>query len=554
MRRGTERALPFAVVLVTAGLALVVVLLLGGAVADGRQALEASLVSEVQAVARNQDQRLATSLGSTAGLAAKPFDLTEGSEADLAELQDLASLAADLRTGFFLVDLDGEITQGIQFLDPDEAIGSTYDRPGFAELVASPAFAQGGGLLDVGPGLTTSSPTLAFVFPLLDETFERRGAFVFESEVGPDSALNEEISNLGKGDTGRYLFYDRNGAVLAASDPTLFDQPITDPELLSGPVGLVDHTIDGDVVVLADVPTAGWRIAFRQDESEFEADLTGPIQTVGSVLVVAILAIGAVSGVLLLRRLRAAREEQERLRRLAESQEEFVSIVSHELRTPVAGVLGFLQTTLDHWDAMGEDERRSAVRRAAGNARRLQGLARDVLDSESLTTGRMSFAFGPVDLAVEVREAVEAAGQVLGERAITLDAPEAPLEVEADADRIQQVLTNLLDNAAQNSPAGEPIAVRLAAADGTAVLTVADHGPGLPADVAERVFDRFVRGRLDRIGGTGLGLYIVKSIVEAHHGTVTVASAPGEGATFTVALPLAGRSNGGAREDTLPRP
>jgi two-component system OmpR family sensor kinase len=201
-------------------------------------------------------------------------------------------------------------------------------------------------------------------------------------------------------------------------------------------------------------------------------------------------------------------------------------------------VLGFLQTTLDHWDAMPEPERRNAVRRAAGNARRLQGLARDVLDSESLTAGRMSFVFEPVDLGAEVLEAAEVARDVLDERTIDVDVPTARIEINGDADRLQQVIANLVDNAAQNSPAGEPITIRLTTGAGQAVLTVTDRGPGLPPDVAERIFERFVRGRLDRVGGTGLGLYIVRSIVEAHHGTVEVTSPPGEGATFTVRLPL----------------
>jgi two-component system OmpR family sensor kinase len=180
------------------------------------------------------------------------------------------------------------------------------------------------------------------------------------------------------------------------------------------------------------------------------------------------------------------------------------------------------------------------VRRAAGNARRLQGLARDVLDSESLAAGRMAFAFGEVDLVAEVREAAEVAGDLLADRTIDVAVPAGPVSVHGDADRIQQVLTNLLDNAAQNSPAGEPIRLRLAVEGAEAVLTVTDLGPGLPAEVAERVFERFVRGRLDRIGGTGLGLYIVRSIVEAHGGSVAVASAPGEGATFTVRFPVRG--------------
>lgn len=535
-----ERLAPGGVVVVVVALAVAVLLLLSSATSRGRQALEELLVSEVAAVARNQDQRLAQGLGSTAGLANQDYELTVGSADDRAALEELASLVPDLRSGFFLLDANGTITQGVNFLEGDDAVGRPYERAGFDALAGSPGYAQGvGGVLDIAEGITTTSPNYAIAFPILDpQTGRLRGSLVFEAEVSPDSSLNEEIANLGKGGTGRYLLYDRNGVVVAASDPSLFDEPISDRELLTAPTGLLEGDLHGDVVVIADVPTAGWRIAYRQERDEFEAGLAGPIEAVGVVLVVAILAGGAVAAVLLLHRLRAAREEHERLRRLAESQEEFVSIVSHELRTPVAGVLGFLQTTIDHWDGMTDAERQAALRRAAANARRLQALARDVLDSETLAAGRMSFAFADVDLAEEVRDAVEAFRSVVADRTVEVVVPDGPVPVRADADRIQQVLSNLFDNAAQNSPAPEPITVTLGidGADADAVVTVTDRGAGVPADVAGRIFERFVRGRADRVGGTGLGLYIVRNIVEAHGGTVAVDSAPGE-TTFTVRLP-----------------
>jgi len=532
-----ERLLPVAVVAGMAVLAAVVVLLLDRAADDGRAALEDALVSEVEAVARSQDQRLASTLSSTSGLAQQRYELTEGSAADLAALESLLQLVPDLRTGFFLVDADGTITQGVQLLDPAR-IGQRYDRPGFQELVARPEFAGRGGILEVDEGITSASPTLALVLPVVDRvTGTVRGAFVFESEVAPDSNLNEEISNLGKGETGRYVFFDHNGVVIAASDPALFDEPITDPELLTGPVGFLEHHLDGDVVVLADVPTAGWRIAFRQDVDEFESGLSGPIQTVGSVVVVAFLAVGAVSGVLLLRRLRAAREEQVRLRRLAESQEEFVSIVSHELRTPVAGVLGFLQTTLDHWDAMDDAARRSAVDRAAANARRLQAMTRDVLDTQSLESGRLVHAIDHVDLARELRDAVEAVRGLDAERELVLQVPDGPVWVAADPDRLQQVLANLIDNARKHSPVVEPIEVGLELADGHAEVRVRDRGAGIPEESIERIFDKFVRGRGESVTGTGLGLYISRQIIDAHGGRIWAESTDG-GATFRFVLPV----------------
>jgi signal transduction histidine kinase len=537
MRRRPERLLPLAVVAGMVVLAAAVVVLLGSAVSRGRTALESSLTGEVQAVARSQDQRIASTLGATAGLAAQPFELTEGSADDLDRLDGLLALVPTSRTGFFLTDADGVITQGVQFLD-DGSIGQPYEREGFTELLDSAGFAQGiGGILPVADGLTTTSPTVAIAFPVLDpSTRSVRGSFVFESEVAGDSDLNSEIRQLSRGDTGRYLFFDDNGTILAANDDSLIATAIDDPDLLQGLPGL--RHVGDDVVVVAEVPSAGWRIAFQQDRHEFEAGLSGPIQTVGSVVVVILLAVGAVSGLLLLRRLRAAREEQERLQRLAAAQEEFVSIVSHELRTPVAGVLGFLQTTLDHWDGMPDAERRSTVRRAATNARRLQALTRDVLDSESLDAGRMSFDFGTVDVAEEARTAVATAQALYDDRRIELQVPDGPLVVHADSDRLHQVLGNLIDNAVQNAPPTEPVEVTVRRDGAWVELAVLDRGPGLAEDVAARVFERFVRGRADRVGGTGLGLYIARSIVEAHHGTIAVESSPTTGARFVVRLPV----------------
>jgi signal transduction histidine kinase len=262
------------------------------------------------------------------------------------------------------------------------------------------------------------------------------------------------------------------------------------------------------------------------------------LQRAGGIVVGAFLVLGAVAFLLLSRRLAAAREEQARLRRLNEQQEEFISIVSHELRTPVAGVLGFLQTTIDHWDAMTDSERSGAVLRAASNARRLQGLTRDVLDSQSVESGRMTYAMAPGDLHEELTVAVEAA-QVLypnQQFEASFDVDEA--RVHMDADRVQQVLTNLLDNAVRVSPPQQPIVLRLWVDDGRARISVHDRGPGLPPEMAERVFEKFVRGRGSTVSGTGLGLYIARQILEAHGGRIWVDSPPGEGATFTIELPL----------------
>jgi len=291
-------------------------------------------------------------------------------------------------------------------------------------------------------------------------------------------------------------------------------------------------------VVVAEVPAAGWRVAFRQDADEFEQALARPLESAGRILVLAILVAGALITILLDRRLRAARAEQDRLRALSEAQQEFISIVSHELRTPVAGVLGFLETSLDHWDAMDDADRRSAVARAAINARRLQAMTRDVLDTQNVEAGRLVHVLQRLDLANEVRVAIDAARDLDPDRSLEVDVPAEPVWVAGDADRIQQVLANLIDNAHKNSPAVEPVAVAMRV-DGTeAELTVSDRGAGITEETMGHIFDKFVRGRGDAVSGTGLGLYIARQIVEAHDGRIWAESTPGEGATFHVTIPL----------------
>ncbi len=248
------------------------------------------------------------------------------------------------------------------------------------------------------------------------------------------------------------------------------------------------------------------------------------------------LGVGLLLTIVLARRLRQSREQEARLRELNRSQEEFTSVVSHELRTPVSGVLGFLQTSLDHWDVMSDEDRHSAVRRAFANARRLQAMTRDVLDTESIESGRFGYVRHPMDLADEVRTAVDGfSGGPAGNVVVTV--PDTPVMMDGDPDRIQQVLANLIDNARKNAPSELAIEVSLEQTGGVARLIVEDHGPGIDPDQLERVFDKFVRGRTGAVSGTGLGLYISRKIVDAHQGRIWVESRPGESTKFIVELP-----------------
>jgi len=543
MLRRRERLLPAAAFLGLAATGVLVLVLVTNAVDSGRKALEESAVAEVQANARGQESRLVSqlsSLGTFIGDLDLDFEVgSENDEEEFSSIADLIEEAEDeIRTGFYLTDAEGVVTQGVRLASG--ALGRPLERPGFAELLggfaADPDF--NGGILPVAPeGLTTEQPNYATLYAIRGSAGRLRGTFLFEAEVAIDSDFNKEISQLRRGDTGQLHVFDAAGTVIASTDPSLVARPVPDPSFLGLSSGL--HRRDGQVQVFADILGGQWRIAFDQDADEFDEGLAGPLQRVGLIVVVVFLAVGVVSFIALTRRLQAAREEEDRLRRLNETQEEFISIVSHELRTPVAGVLGFLQTTMDHWETMTDTERFNAVRRSASNARRLQGLARDVLDSQAVDSGRMSYAMAEADLREEVVVAVEAAAALYPRLHVEADVRADAAPVTVDVDRIQQVLTNLIDNAAKVSPADGRVMVSLWCDDGRAHVSISDQGPGLAPELRERVFDKFVRGRETGVTGTGLGLYITRQIVEAHGGEITVDERPEGGATFAFDLPLA---------------
>jgi len=542
MWRQRDRLLPAAAFLVLVGIGVLVLVLVSTAVDSGREALEDAVVAEVAATARAQEARLEGQLSALVGYVdGLDLDLEVDSQNDREEFADIATLLDDagVRTGFFLTDTAGVVTQGVRL--PVDAIGEPVPREDHAEVVAMLASAPElpGWYSRVGPGITTDLTTMLVVHGLREPGGDQlRGTFVFESEVAVDSALAREVAQLGRGETGELYVFDAVGTVIASTNPSFVGQSVPDDALSTLDAGL--HRRGGQVQVLADVLQGTWRVAFAQDADEFDEGLAGPLQQVGLIVVVVFVAVGIATFIALSRRLQSAREEQERLERLTETQEEFISIVSHELRTPVAGVLGFLQTTMDHWESMTDAERFNALRRSASNARRLQGLTRDVLDSQAVDSGRMSYVMAEADLAEEVAVAVEAAAALYPRLEIRSVVGDASTPVVVDVDRIQQVLTNLLDNAAKVSPPNGTIEVRLRRDGDRAVVSVEDQGPGLSPDLRDRVFDKFVRGRETGVSGTGLGLYISRQILEAHEGVIRVGEAGEGGACFEFELPIVG--------------
>ncbi|MBB5118057.1 sensor histidine kinase [Streptomyces eurocidicus] len=227
-------------------------------------------------------------------------------------------------------------------------------------------------------------------------------------------------------------------------------------------------------------------------------------------------------------------------RRTERSHAELIATVAHELRSPLTSVKGFTATLLAKWERFTDDQKRLMLETVDADADRVTRLIAELLDISRIDSGRLEVRRQPVDVVAAVRrhiQAYTAAGQP--EERFRVEVEDPLPDLWADPDKIDQVLGNLLENAVRHGAGTVTIAVSpaltKARTEGTAV-TVSDEGPGIPEESMSRVFTRFWRG--SKRGGTGLGLYIVKGIVEAHGGTITVERAVRGGAQFRFTLPV----------------
>jgi len=223
----------------------------------------------------------------------------------------------------------------------------------------------------------------------------------------------------------------------------------------------------------------------------------------------------------------------------------FAADASHELRTPLTSVRGLAEYGLQQGGAASREELLRLLALIVPEADRMSRLVEDLLLLARFDAGRPLDRW-PVDLASLAAEAVTRARLVDPGRPITLAAAD-PVIVEADAERLRQVIDNLIGNALKHTPPGSPVTVTVSGGPGDVQLAVADQGPGMTAEQASHVFDRFYRtdsARTRARGGTGLGLAIAASLAAAHGGEITVDTAPGRGATFRLRLPQAGTHQG----------
>ena len=327
-----------------------------------------------------------------------------------------------------------------------------------------------------------------------------------------------------------------------------------------GPVGgsVLDRVRGGDVVVRRNLSAS----EFAEDEqfaalglrSEIVAPLLAGARPIGMIALsrtevdafsaddielVTLLGRLAASAVQNIRAYDAEHQTVEELRRLSALRADFVSLVSHELRSPMAAVIGAARTLQERWRVLAPEQREAFLALIADETNRLAILIGDVLHTSQIEAGTFSYSFTDVDLSRLVEDAVATASLGQDEVRVTASVSSSLPPIRGDRERLRQVLANLIENAIKYSPAGQEVEVTAQPDHGCVKISVADRGPGIPHDQQRLIFEKF--GRADVPGGskpgTGLGLFIARSIAEAHGGTVDVRSSPGAGSTFTFTLP-----------------
>ncbi len=323
---------------------------------------------------------------------------------------------------------------------------------------------------------------------------------------------------------GSVLDRVRGGDVIVRGDLGLFEYP---EDKMFAELGLHSEIV---APLLAGTQPIGMIALSRAEPDAFTPD---------DVELVSLLGRLAATAVQNIRAYEAEHHTVEELRRLSALRADFVSLVSHELRSPMAAVIGAARTLQERWRVLAPDQREAFLALIADETNRLADLIGDVLNTSQIEAGTFSYSFSDVDLGRLVEDAVAMAAIGQDEVRVTASVSPSLPAIRGDRERLRQVLANLIENAIKYSVSGDEVDVRAQPVDGTVRISVADHGPGIPHDQQRLIFEKF--GRADIPGGskpgTGLGLFIARSIAEAHGGTIDVRSSPDAGSTFTLTLP-----------------
>lgn len=232
------------------------------------------------------------------------------------------------------------------------------------------------------------------------------------------------------------------------------------------------------------------------------------------------------------------------LKELDKLKSELIAVVSHELRTPLTSIKGYVELVLDGTMGAINDSQKKCLQVADDNIVRLRRLIESMLDLSKIERGELEMYREKVNLRSIVCDVIEYLKPLATEKNIKLNKEVEDIAIEADKDRITQVLTNLIENAIKFSPANESILVSGVLEDEHIHLKVTDRGAGIPKKDMEKIFNRFYQvdsSTKRKKGGSGLGLAVCKSIVEAHKGSIWVESELGKGSTFHIILPISAK-------------
>jgi signal transduction histidine kinase len=233
------------------------------------------------------------------------------------------------------------------------------------------------------------------------------------------------------------------------------------------------------------------------------------------------------------------------LKQLQHLSQDFLALVAHDLRTPLQSVMMQVEALLRRSEGEAAHVPTTTLQAIKRNGMQLDRLVCDLLDASRIDAHGITLDLGTVKLPDLVSSIVSQIEGILGSHSISIEVSGTPPPVAADPRRVEQVLTNLLENASKYSAQGSPIRILIASTDGGATIAVQDQGPGISPEELPRLFDRYFQTARARAGrrGLGLGLFIAKGLVEAHGGNISVESIPGVGSTFRVWLPSAAQAS-----------
>ena len=352
---------------------------------------------------------------------------------------------------------------------------------------------------------------------------ERREMIAQRPGVGLDGAQVAKLHYPVPGEASQRWNFRLHGPLLtndAAHDPRL------QPGIVAG-IGFRSLLV---TPILAGPQIIGLlAVADRPDNQPFRDEDLGQLQIVAGQASV------AVDNQRLHEQLKGANHRLQEFDRL---KSEFVAMVAHDFRSPLMAIRGFAEMVLEDSD-IGAESRKQFMQTIINETDDLARLAGDTFLITQMETGHFTFKWSEIEMGSFILDAI-ARGRA--DHPVGLDVPAGLPRVTADPERLRQVLSNLISNAVKYSPGGDSVVVRARQpAGGHVQIEVIDHGLGIPHDQMNRLFQKFERVRTEqhsRIGGTGLGLYICRLIVEGHGGRIWAESEPGLGSTFSLLLPI----------------